>query len=82
MNLKLEVLSQYKPEDLKTEDGYDKHLHCEGSREHVLSYSSKGVHCSHKNCVVNRDHQSNVRDWVFIQPCSKKPKHPFFKLKN
>jgi len=54
-----------------TEDGYDKHIHCDGSREHVLSYSIQGIHCSHKNCVVNRDNQSNVSEWIFIGPHNK-----------
>lgn len=65
MNLAFKAISQ--GEKLKTEDGYDKHIHCNGSREHVLHYTNKGVHCSHKNCVVNRDNQLKVTDWIFIK---------------
>lgn len=53
-------------EELKTKDGYDKHINLEGARDHVLSYTNQGVHCSQKNCVVNRDNRSNTEDWIFI----------------
>ena len=67
MNLILSALNKgYKPEDLKTPDGYDKHVHCEGSREHVLYYTDRGVHCTHKNCVVNHDNMVNVSEWIFL----------------
>lgn len=52
---------------LKTDDGYDKHIACEGSREHVLSYTNNGIHCSHRNCIVNKNNQSNIEHWIFIQ---------------
>ncbi len=31
-----------------------KHVHCDGARFHVLSWSSAGRHCSEKDCVFNR----------------------------
>ena len=31
-----------------------KHVIKEGSREHVLSYDTQGVHCSCKNCEINK----------------------------
>ena len=31
-----------------------KHIHCEGARWHVLSWSSLGVKCSEPNCIVNK----------------------------
>ncbi|WP_340011771.1 hypothetical protein MHI32_01525 [Paenibacillus sp. FSL H7-0690] len=65
MNLELRAIKQ--SEELKTADGYNKHIHCDGSREHVLSYSSKGIHCSQNNCVVNRNNQENISDWIFIK---------------
>ena len=34
-----------------------KHVIKEGSREHVLSYDTKGVHCSCKNCEINKHHE-------------------------
>jgi hypothetical protein len=65
--LNLEHMANKQGENLKTADGHDKHIHCDGSREHVLSYSSKGIHCSHKRCVVNRNNQENLSDWIFIK---------------
>lgn len=32
-----------------------KHIVFEGARFHVLSYSTKGVHCSEKNCEINKE---------------------------
>lgn len=43
--------------DLKTEIGYNKHIYCYESREHVLSYTTKGVHCSDPKCVVNSNNK-------------------------
>ena len=31
-----------------------KHVHCNGARFHVLSYSTQGAECSEPDCVVNR----------------------------
>lgn len=62
----LTYIANLRGEETKTEDGYDKHISRHGSREHVLRYSNIGVHCSHKNCVVNRDNQDNVKDWIFL----------------
>lgn len=67
MNLFLKALLQNKKTKTKTKDGYDKHIHYDGSREHVLSYSTNGVHCSHKNCVVNRDNKHNASEQIFIK---------------
>lgn len=33
--------------------GYVKHVRCEGSRFHVLSWSGEGCHCSEPKCIVN-----------------------------
>lgn len=63
----LEIKAIKQGEKLKTEDGYDKHIFCEGSREHVLYWDSNGTHCTHKNCIVNKDHQSHVSDSIFIK---------------
>jgi len=35
-------------------DGTEKHIVCEGSRSHVISYDSHGVHCSNQNCEINK----------------------------
>jgi hypothetical protein len=56
----------YKLEDLKTHDGYDKHIYCWGSREHVLSYNSNGVRCSNVNCIVNVNNQVASRNEVIF----------------
>ncbi|MCF7795954.1 hypothetical protein K9M42_02575 [Patescibacteria group bacterium] len=39
----------------KDKDGYIEHLHCEGSRRHVIFWDTNGEHCSEKNCEVNRN---------------------------
>lgn len=45
-----------KPNSSKyNEDGTEKHVICEGSRNHVVSYYGDGMHCNVKNCEVNRD---------------------------
>lgn len=35
-------------------DGSVKHVYCEGARFHVLSWSSRGRHCSEPECEVNK----------------------------
>lgn len=39
---------------VEKEDGSLEHVYCDDSREHVLSYSSAGTHCSEPRCEVNR----------------------------
>jgi hypothetical protein len=34
-----------------------KHVRCDGARYHVLSWSTKGTHCSEKDCIVNKDNR-------------------------
>ncbi|PKR82463.1 hypothetical protein [Heyndrickxia camelliae] len=58
--LKLKAAMQ--GEELYTEDGFEKHIICEGAREHVLSFSTNGIKCSEKNCVVNRDRRMPRHD--------------------
>ena len=31
----------------------EKHIVCEGARFHVLSWNTKGEHCSEPNCEIN-----------------------------
>lgn len=60
-------------ENLYTEDGYEKHIYCNGSREHVLSWSTNGTRCSNKNCVVNRDSKEpRIKESIFIKQKEKK----------
>jgi hypothetical protein len=35
-------------------DGSIKHIVCEGSRQHVLWWDTRGSHCSEKDCEINR----------------------------
>ena len=45
-------LWSYDPE--YNEDGTEKHIHCEGARFHVLSFTSEGTRCSCANCEINK----------------------------
>lgn len=42
-------------EPAESDEKYVKHVVCEGARFHVLSWSTKGTHCSEKNCIVNKE---------------------------
>lgn len=64
----LSLLALNQSEKLQTECGHDRHIYCEGSREHVLTFSSNGVSCSHRNCIVNQTRDYNPSDWIFIKP--------------
>jgi hypothetical protein len=33
---------------------WTKHINCEGSRSHVVSYDTNGMHCNVLNCEVNK----------------------------
>jgi len=37
------------------EDGTEKHIHCNGARYHVVSWSNRGQHCSEPNCEINKE---------------------------
>lgn len=37
-----------------TKTQWVKHVIKEGSRQHVLFYDTQGVHCSYKNCEINK----------------------------
>lgn len=43
------------PEEAASDPNYIKHVRCEGKRFHVLSWSTKGTHCSEKDCIVNKE---------------------------
>ena len=34
-----------------------KHIYKEGSREHVLWWDSRGVHCTEPNCEINKQEE-------------------------
>ena len=38
---------------------YIKHVYCEGSRQHVHSYDSMGIHCSEPMCIHNKPEATN-----------------------
>lgn len=65
MNLLFKAMRKGK--ETKTLDGYDKHIHCEGIGEHFISHSTRGIQCSHKNCIVNKTNSMDTRDWLFIR---------------
>ena len=44
-------------EPAKSDEKYVKHVICEGAHFHVLSWSTKGTHCSEKNCIVNKENR-------------------------
>lgn len=39
----------------RNSDGTVPHVHCEGARFHVLSWSTTGRQCSEPRCVINRE---------------------------
>lgn len=39
---------------IKNNNGTVKHIYCEGSRHHVVSYSTNGMECSEPKCEINR----------------------------
>ncbi|WP_299085181.1 hypothetical protein [uncultured Paraglaciecola sp.] len=41
-------------EQAESDQNYTKHVHCDGARFHVLSYTSKGVSCSERDCIINK----------------------------
>ncbi len=45
---------------LEHEEEEVKHIHKEGSRNHVVSYSTLGVYCSEPNCEVNRRRRKRI----------------------
>lgn len=38
---------------VKNPDGSLRHVYCEGSRQHVIVYSTQGMHCSEPECEIN-----------------------------
>jgi len=44
------------PKDKPASDPkYVKHISCDGARWHVLAWNTKGVTCSQKNCIINKE---------------------------
>jgi hypothetical protein len=41
----------------RNEDGHLRHIHCEGARFHVISYSTEGRRCSEPECEVNFENE-------------------------
>lgn len=42
------------PREKASDSKYIKHVSCHGARFHVLWWNSNGVHCSEKDCIVNK----------------------------
>ena len=49
------------PPIIELKDGYITHARCEGARWHVLSYSTLGIHCSERRCIINKSKDKNER---------------------
>ena len=47
---------------IQNDDGTIAHIICEGSYEHVLFYDTKGRHCSHPKCEINKQ----IENWIKI----------------
>ena len=41
------------PREPASTPGYIKHVSCEGLRAHVISWDSRGRHCSEPDCIIN-----------------------------
>ena len=39
---------------VKVDGDWIAHVHCEGARFHVFSYSTLGIRCSEKMCIYNK----------------------------
>ncbi len=44
------------------EEGWIKHVNCNGARFHVLSYSTLGIRCSEERCIINKYYQDRQKD--------------------
>jgi hypothetical protein len=40
----------------------EKHIIKEGSRRHVITYSTQGMYCSEPNCEVNHDRNTRIKE--------------------
>jgi hypothetical protein len=51
--------SQPEPEPVKTGEKWVKHVHCDGARFHVISWSAQGTRCSCANCIINKPKEAS-----------------------
>lgn len=60
--------AETKGHNIKTKDGFKKHIYKEGSREHVLSWNMNGTRCSERDCVVNhrKGGKTAVEDNIYL----------------
>lgn len=49
------------PREPASDPKYIKHVYCEGSHFHVLSYSTQGTHCNEPKCIINKKHEVKQR---------------------
>ncbi len=42
------------PPDITVKGKWIAHVHCDGARFHVESYSTQGTQCSEPNCILNK----------------------------
>ena len=38
----------------ESDPNYIQHVHCNGARFHVLSYTTDGAKCSERQCIINK----------------------------
>ena len=46
----------------KIENGWIKHVRCNGARFHVLSWTTLGTKCSEAKCIINKYYQDRQKD--------------------
>ena len=44
---------------VKVDGDWIAHVHCEGARFHVFSYSTLGTRCSEKMCIYNKSKEKD-----------------------
>jgi len=71
MEIFLEEIPKYKPSPVFNKDGTERHVHCDGARFHVLSWSGRidkygkihgFEHCSEPNCEINKETKLRIKE--------------------
>lgn len=44
-----------------------KHVHCDGARWHVLSWTNRGTHCNEPRCIINRRNAHNSEKNIILK---------------
>ncbi len=54
----------------EVENGWIKHVHCDGARFHTLSWTTLGTKCSETKCILNKyyqDRQQRIDDLPHLE---------------